>query len=108
MPRTERPAGALVPGAYETLLRAECERATAADPRGLFFDSEGFEAAQGDADAAAAELFKQRLTEAEPVVVERWRLGGNSLPLPPELVERVRQHPEWIVTADDRLLPRGN
>ena len=109
MPRAEHGDGGgyVLPGVYRTLLDKDCERGAGPDPRlYLEMDAEDWEQMKARGRAAADQLLAERLEAGEPLVVPRWRIGGHSIPVPKDVVQRDGQRcGVAVVTADDMLTP---
>jgi hypothetical protein len=70
-------------GAYERLLREDCESRTQPDPRILMESddwrkaSQEFELAKAEGLRVAVKLFEELLSVGDPVEVGRWKLHGR-------------------------------
>jgi hypothetical protein len=112
MPRDDTELGpAVVPGAYRTLLEQDCVQRTRADPR-LYLNVETdlvmaeWEQLKADGRRKAAVLLDELLAAAEPLIVPRWRIGGNHVPVPTDVAMFCDRSIEaFVVFADDRVAP---
>ena len=109
MPRADDDAsvGYRLSGVYERLLAEQCEDLAGPDPRlNSVMPAEEWERMkeQGAGDAAA--MLERRLAAGLPLVVERWRLGGHSIPVSAEVPFLNDRSVKWLhVGADDVVAP---
>jgi hypothetical protein len=113
MPRddTEHGPAVVVFGAYRTLLEQDCVRRTRPDPR-LYLNVETdlemaeWEALEADGRRNAAVLLEELLAAGEPLIVPRWRVGGNHVPALADVpMFRDRSIDAFVVFANDRVAP---
>jgi hypothetical protein len=113
-PPVPNPAGGswvqacVVPGVYEKVVRDVTHAVDGPDYRYfLHWPKKRWEKYKAEALAYVEELVTERLDAGEPLEVERWRVGGQSLPLPDGA-------PAWLqdrsvlmirVFSDDRVVP---
>lgn len=103
-------AGAVVvEGAYAALVRREAQHRTEVDPRLLLSDEKGFYQRKKAVVAESEFVEMELLAAARPLTAPAWVFGGNSLPLPAQLLPAFsgpgRVAAEFEVRPDDSVRP---
>jgi hypothetical protein len=111
VPAPKNTPGVTLLGAYRTLLEIDCRHATEPDPR-LYLLVETaeqmveWEQLKARGRGQAAVMLEELLAAGEPLIVPRWRIGGNHVPQPADVpMFRDRSIEAFVLFADDRVAP---
>jgi hypothetical protein len=105
MAGVRRAEGYRLPGAYQTLLAKERERASRPDPRWRL-TSAGLRGEPAPPERMERSQYLADLEAGRPVTVPRWMIGGHSIPAPKDVaLFRDRTITRFTVHPDDTIAP---